>query len=380
MSDFFSKFNTNILNAFGLEWGTILSSFGLGENTPAENPDSQPKKRKLIDSWEKSVVTSESNNATDDKPIEPKAKKQKLTHTVDNHQSVNAPQSNSFLINFADDTAEEESQSEIIVEPKILPPQLPQPKSIQQLNRALSQLEGYHVQKLIDLDLGDRSLNCILLPLLGNHWHDSSAAWLSDFFIMNFMKEKIASLGKKDILIYDFNPNSKNLYINMTRLAKQNKDKGINKIVWPICHDKHFYLITISYDPIKNTVYIHAVDGFNSTEQQRVYLNKANDLAELFFPDADFFMKMPQSIVSQDNMTDCALVVCYYASHFIKQTGSEFREWAYTFSTPKPIDGINTQPYTPYRKKVAESIFALGNRQLAEAQPQEEKMVINIEF
>ena len=164
----------------------------------------------------------------------------------------------------------------------------------------------------------------------------------------------------------------------MTRVAKQNKEKGINKILWPICHDQHFYLITISYDPIKNTVYIYAVDGFNSKKQQEVYLNKANDLAELFFPQADLCMKVPQSIVPQGNITDCALVACYYASHFIKKTASEFQEWAYTFSTPKPIESLNTQPYTPFRKKIAESVFAAGNRMLPESIQPEQKMIIEL--
>lgn len=308
--------------------------------------------------------------------VEPehRIKRQKLTHDAEQKQVENKEKNESLCIELLEDTSEEE----IVIKPKkILPSRLPQPQNIKQLNQALLTLEEYYSQGLIDLDMGNRSFRCLLLPLL-NKYYNQSDAWLSDFFIINFIKEKIASSGKGDILIYDFTPDNPGLNSNMLRVAKQNKDKGINKVIWPICKGQHFYLIAIDYDVTKNTVYIYALDGFNSKIQQQDYLKKAAEFAAMLYPQADCYMQIPQKIFNQGNAMDCAVVACYYANHFIKKTASEFPQWAYSFSTPKSIEGINTQqPYTPYRKKVAEVFFAAGNRMLAETteEPQE-KMVI----
>lgn len=396
MSDFFNK----ILNPFGLELGTIFNSFGFSwytpEEMPLQNTNQQTKKRKLVDEWETLNVTQElleqdsfeaqiaQQNSTD----KPKVKKQKLEHPIVTHSVageesqqiipvVQNPITTRSAFDFTNDSSDEgelEQEYNILLEPKILPSRLPKPKDIRELDKALQQLEQYHHRKLIDLDIGDCSLERILLPLQKNKY-TLTDAWLSDFFIINFAKENMVSLGKNDILLYDFRPDNTNLYSNMRRVTEHNKGKGINKIIWPICHGQHFYLITINYDPIKNTVYLHALDGFNSKNQQQEYLNKANNLAELFYPQADFYMKIPQKIVPQRNAMDCAVVACYYISHFIKQTASEFHDWANTYSTPKTIEGMQTQPYTPYRKKIAEAFFAAGNRQLPEVQPPQEKQI-----
>lgn len=359
--------NNYFLRPIGFGWATPDE---VAQNTPVQ----QTKKRKLVDESERLEVTQivpALNTATNTLP-EPKVKRQKCTHEVEEKQPQKTQKNESLLINFADDTSEEEI---MITEPKIVPHRLAQPQNIEELNQALLALEQYDSQGLIKLDMGDRSFRCLLLPLINGNYNQSDA-WLSDFFIINFLKEKIASSGKGDILIYDFKPDNLNINLNMVRVANKNKDKNINKVIWSICHKQHFYLITIQYDAIKNTVYIYAFDGFNSIEQQKLYLEKANYFAEKFFPQAECYMEIPQKIVNQGNAMDCAVVACYIGNHFIKKTASEFQTWANSFSTPKAIEGIQKQPFTPYRKKIAEVLFATGNRMLQETvRPEQRKFI-----
>lgn len=354
---------------------------GFGWETSTEDTTQQTKKR-TIEERDKvdAIPLASAFNTVTNTLVEPehRIKRQKLIHDADQKQAENKEKNESLCIELLEDTSDEE----IVIKPKkILPPKLPQPQNIKQLNQALLTLEEYHSQGLIDLDMGDRSFRCLLLPLL-NEYYNQSDAWLSDFFIINFIKEKIASSGKGDILIYDFNPDNPGLNSNMLRVAKQNKDKEVNKIIWPICKGQHFYLIAIDYDVIKNTVYIYALDGFNSKIQQQAYLQKATEFAEMFYPQADCYMKIPQKIFNQGNAMDCAVVACYYANHFIKKTASEFPQWAYSFSTPKSLHNSQAlQPYTPYRKKIAETIFTVGNRMLSpitQLQPEEKKIVIEL--
>lgn len=351
-------------------WGWATPDEVALQNIPLQN--TQKRKIDERDRADAIAVEPASNNVRNIL-FEPSFKRQKNTHNPEKKQPESTKNNELFSGSFVDESALEK---EIIAnKSKVLPVQLQQPQNLKELNQALLILETYHSQGLIDLDMGDRSLNCLLTPLLSKKYNEKDA-WLSDFFIISFLKEKIKHSTKSDILIYDCYPDNPTLASNMMRVAKKNKNA--TKVIWPICEKQHFYLIMIDYHLAKNIVYIYALDGFNSKNQQKLYLKKANDFAEMLYPKAECYMKIPQKIIHQDNIMDCGVVVCYYASHFIKKTSLEFQAWAYCFSFPKPLSDYQAlQPYTPYRKKIAESIFSASNRILPEVTEPQKKIVID---
>lgn len=239
-------------------------------------------------------------------------------------------------------------------------------KEIQGLNKTLTYLEVLNSSKEIDLDLGNISLSVVLNPLLGNQ---KDSAWLSDIFVERYISEKIAQSGQTDIYMFITPPTSLTLIRACEKAAKQNP--GINKILWPIWEGKHFYLITVAYEQDKNQVQVGCIDGFNKIEKQKKFIEKAAELAKFFYPHADLQIAAHQKISHQMNESDCGVVVCYFANHFIKKSLTEFQGWLKTSPTPKCRGLENAEPYTPYRKKVAEIICDAGYKLLLASGKQE---------
>ncbi len=228
---------------------------------------------------------------------------------------------------------------------------------ISKTDTVLSYLEEIHHSHLVDLDFGDISLKAILNPWLKI---DNLSSWLNNFFVENFITEKIAKSKQTDVMLITPSPDVPHLIRIFEKIAKKAND--LNKILWPILEKRHFYLIMIGFDKEKNSVYIGCVDGFNNGDKQKKFLEKATHLANLLYPNADLFLPGSEKIRNQENGIDCALVDCFFASHFIKMPIREFQQWVCTQPVPKARGLETVAPYTPYRKKVAEGICDAAER------------------
>ena len=225
-------------------------------------------------------------------------------------------------------------------------------QSVIALNQGLITAEQEGEDKKKNLNLGSKaSLAAILFPLIHDDFQPESA-WLSDDFVERYIQEKITSSSNcNDIKLFNLNPDALDLTDRFERFAKKNSAK--TKIIWPICHGSHFHLILIAYNKENNQVYICGLDGFNETKKQEMYISKASVLANLLYPNAEKQINTSEPVFLQNNTSDCGVVVCYFAEHFIEKRLPEFFNWIEKLPAPS----TQAKPYTPYREKIGEVLY-----------------------